>query len=290
MRRRALGSAFAILTLTPSVARADDAPPPLFTATFRDILDGWGVEDGHLANPVVMNRAQVTATLAGDSIGLPGLAFHAQVFNYAGASLSARTHDIQTADAIDAVPMTRLFEAWIEQRFGSEEHNVAIRAGLMDVNVDFDSIVAANWLVNSSQGIGADIARSGLNGPSIYPVSSLGVRVGWTPNKHWTARLAVLDGVPGDLDRPQVFVAARLAPHDGAFTIGQVDWRWSDKGRVAVGAWRGPRSTMVHPGTTRAGTPRWKAPYPDRHIGTAGCAMAGRPGQCSRSMAIWARG
>lgn len=228
-----------LLALSPVAARADDdGPPPLFTATFRDSLDGWAVANGRAAAPVAMNRAQLAATLAGDSLGLPGLAVHAQIFNYAGASLSARTHDIQTADAIEAVPMTRLFEAWIEQRFGSEERNVAIRMGLMDVNADFDAIVAANWLVNSSQGIGADIARSGLNGPSIYPVSSLGIRASWTPSKRWTARLAVLDGVPGDPDRQRLFVAARLAPRDGALTIGQFDWRWSEKGRVALGVWR----------------------------------------------------
>jgi porin len=232
---------FAVLLLTtlPHPAKAEDElPPPIFTATFRDILDGWVTASDKAPAPVAMNRAQLAGTFAGDRLGLPGLAIHAQVFNYAGASLSTRTGDIQTADAIEAVPMTRLFEAWIEQRFGSEERNVAIRAGLMDVNADFDSITAANWLVNSSQGIGADIARSGLNGPSIYPVSSLGIRASWTPNKHWTARLAVFDGVPGDPDHPRAFVAARLAPSDGALTIAQVDYRWSETGRVAVGAWR----------------------------------------------------
>lgn len=241
----------ASLLIAPGSAHADDdAPPPVFTATLRDILDGWLIPSSASPGPVVLNRLQVAGTVAGDRLGMPGLAIHAQVFNLAGSSLSARTQDIQTADATDAVPITRLFEAWIEQRFGSAERNIAIRAGLMDVNADFDSIVAANWLVNSSQGIGADIARSGLNGPSIYPVSSLGARVSWTPNKHWTARLAVLDGVPGDVDRPRAFVVARLSPHDGAFTIGQVDYRWSEEGRVAVGAWT---YTLARPGLDGAG-------------------------------------
>lgn len=235
-------AALAIFALTCACSSAalaeDDAPPPIFTVTFRDTLDGWLIGNGMPAAPVAMNRAQLAATLAGDRLGLPGLAIHTQIFNYAGSGLSSRVGDIQTADAIEAVPMTRLFEAWIEQRFGSEEHNVALRAGLMDVNADFDSIVAANWLVNSSQGIGADIARSGLNGPSIYPVSSLGLRVSWTPNRHWTGRIAVLDGVPGDPDRPRAFAAARLAPQDGALTIGQLDYRWSETGRLAMGLWR----------------------------------------------------
>jgi porin len=233
-----------------TVRADDDAPPPILTATFRDTLDGWLIARGAGPTGVAMNRAQLAATLAGDRLGVPGLAIHAQIFNYAGSGLSSRVGDIQTADAIEAVPMTRLFEAWIEQRFGSEERNVALRAGLMDVNADFDSIVAANWLVNSSQGIGADIARSGLNGPSIYPVSSLGLRVSWTPNKHWTGRLAVLDGVPGDPDHPRTFVVAKLAPEDGALTIGQVDYRWSETGRLAIGLWRYSLSRPTLDGVT----------------------------------------
>jgi porin len=244
-------AAIVLFIASPSKALADDdAPPPVLTATFRDTLDGWLIAKGAAPTSAAMNRAQLAATLAGDRLGLPGLAIHAQIFNYAGSGLSSRTGDIQTADAIEAVPMTRLFEAWIEQRFGSEEHNVALRAGLMDVNADFDSIVTANWLVNSSQGIGADIARSGVNGPSIYPVSSLGLRLSWTPNKHWTGRVAILDGVPGDPDRPRAFVVARLAPMDGALTIGQVDYRWSETGRLAIGLWRYSLSRPTLDGVT----------------------------------------
>ncbi len=226
------------VSLLPDRCLAEDTPP-ILTMSFRDTLDGWLVAKSSRrdAGEVVLNRAQLAATLALDRAGLPGLAVHAQIFNLSGSSLSERTQDIQTADAIDAQPMTRLFEFWIEQRFGSEERNVALRAGLLDVNADFDSIVSANWLVNSSQGIGADLARSGLNGPSIYPVSSLGIRASWTPSKQWTARIAVLDGVPGNPSRPDEFVVARLAPRDGILVIGQVDYRWSEKGRVAAGAW-----------------------------------------------------
>ncbi|NKJ02039.1 carbohydrate porin [Novosphingobium sp. SG707] len=243
----------AVVWLTPCAANADDDPPPVFTGTLRDNLDGWLIPSIGSPDPVVLNRLQISGTIAGDRLGAPGLAIHAQVFNLSGSSLRARTQDIQAADAIDAVPMTRLFEAWVEKRFGSAERNVAIRLGLMDANADFDTIVAANWLVNSSQGIGADIARSGLNGPSVYPVSSLGARISWTPNKHWTARLAVLDGVPGDMDHPRVFVAASLAPRDGALTIGQVDYRWSEEGRAAVGFWN---YSLARPGLDDAGLHR----------------------------------
>jgi porin len=64
------------------------------------------------------------------------------------------------------------------------------------------------------------------------------MRASWTPDKQWTARLAILDGVPGVPGRERLFVGARLAPRDGTLVIGQVDYRWSEDGRVALGAWR----------------------------------------------------
>src|SRR6185369_1421708 len=102
----------------------------------------------------------------------------------------------------------------------------------------YDSIQTSSLFVNSSQGIGADVARSGLNGPSIYPVSSLGVRISWLPNKRWTFRIAAFDGVPGDLDHPRAFVSAKLSSRDGALLIGQTDYHLSEKAKIEAGAWR----------------------------------------------------
>jgi porin len=279
------------LILRSEAAMADDGvPPPVVAASFRDILDGWLMAGDHRAEPVAMNRAQLAVTLAADRLGVSGLALHVQVFNSSGSSLSAHTGDIQTADAIEAIPMTRLFEAWIEQRFGSEDHNIALRAGLMDVNADFDSIVAANWLLNSSHGIGADIARSGLNGPSVYPVSSLGLRAGWTPDRHWTTRVALLDGVPGDPGHPGTFVTARLAPESGALVIGQEDYRWSETGRMAIGFWRYShvRRTLDNAATghDEGFYMEVESALPGPRIGVAGYAMAARPALSSRSMVI----
>jgi porin len=282
------------LILRSEAAMADDGvPPPVVAASFRDILDGWLMAGDHRAEPVAMNRAQLAVTLAADRLGVSGLALHVQVFNSSGSSLSAHTGDIQTADAIEAIPMTRLFEAWIEQRFGSEDHNIALRAGLMDVNADFDSIVAANWLLNSSHGIGADIARSGLNGPSVYPVSSLGLRAGWTPDRHWTTRVALLDGVPGDPGHPGTFVTARLAPESGALVIGQEDYRWSETGRMAIGFWRYShvRRTLDNAATghDEGFYMEVESALPGPRIGVAGYAMAARPALSSRSMVIGGR-
>jgi porin len=219
-----------------TAARADD-PPPVLSASARETLDLWGVAGGVHPATIVMNKIQISGTLATDQLGLAGVTIHAQIFRTDGASLSARTGDIQTADNIDAAPVTRLFESWIEKKFGDDTRSLALRAGLMDLNSDFDSIQTASLFMNSSHGIGADLSRSGTNGPSIYPVSSLGLRASWLPSKRWTLRIAAFDGVPGDPARPGAFVSVKLRRADGVLAIGQVDYHLSDKARIELGVW-----------------------------------------------------
>jgi porin len=73
--------------------------------------------------------------------------------------------------------------------------------------------------LNSSFGIGPEFALSGLEGPSIFPNTSVGMRVAFKPMEGLVIRTAVLDGVP--IDRPNgsrgVFKAG-----DGALFVGEV--------------------------------------------------------------------
>jgi hypothetical protein len=121
-----------------------------------------------------LNKLQIAAFLSGDHFGLPGWKAHAQLFRFDGQSLSQNLGDIQTADNLEAPPVTRLFEAWISRQWGRDNRSLTLRAGLIDLNSQFDSVDPASLMINSSHGIGPDLSRSGQNGPSIYPVSALG--------------------------------------------------------------------------------------------------------------------
>ena len=114
------GAVVCCATLMSSPAAADDAPPVLSLA-LRNTLDAWSIAAGARREPVVLDRLHISGTLALDRLGIDGTSFHVQVFRLAGASLSDRIEDIQTADAIDAVPMTRLFEAWAAKKFGGAD-------------------------------------------------------------------------------------------------------------------------------------------------------------------------
>jgi porin len=241
VRRRPIAGAAAFLLAAPVPVTAAPVspPPPPWSLSARETLDLWdNVAGGVRTGPVLLNKIQVSGTVNGEPIGLPGLSVHAQVFRTDSASLSSRVGDIQTVTNIEAVPTYRLFEAWIEKRFGGEGAKFALRAGLMDLNSDFDSVQTSSLFINSSHGIGPDVARSGRNGPSIFPVSAAGVRASWLPSEKWTFRIAAFDGVPGDPDHPRAFVKIRLVAGDGALLIAQGDYHISDASRVEAGVWR----------------------------------------------------
>lgn len=226
---------FACMT-TAASANKNETPPPLAIAA-RETFDLFGTPKGIDPGAAVLNKIQLSGTVRGDQLGLNGWSVHAQLFRFDGESLSRRLGDIQTADNIEAVPVTRLFEAYVARLWGKDGHSVAVRAGLIDLNSQFDSIDTASMMLNSSHGIGPDLSRSGLNGPSIYPVTALGSTVTWVRSPTWTFRLGVFEGVAGSPDRPHAFFAERLKPNDGLLMITQMDKQLSKASRLEAGLW-----------------------------------------------------
>jgi porin len=220
-----------------SEACAADAPTEApVVVTLNETLDLWRNARGGLkVGDTTLNKLQIVADLDGDAAGLPGWTARLQYFRTNGESLSGgRIGDIQTASNIEALSADRLIEAWVERQVGDTG---AVRVGLMDLNADFDSIRPAGLFLNSSHGIAPDLSRTGLNGPSIFPVSSLGVHARWAPSPSLTLRGAVFDGVPGDLDHPKAFAAVHLRSSEGALVVGQADLALAGDAQLSFGAW-----------------------------------------------------
>jgi porin len=236
-----LAGAIAAATLGVQPALADPAQqaPPV-TFQIANTLDLWrNVRGGLKVGYTSLDKLQLSATLDGEALGRPGFKAHLFVFKTNGESLSgSRTGDIQTASNVEALSVTRLFELWAEQQIGQPgAGGVALRGGFLDLNATFDSIATAGLFLNSSHGIAPDLSASGRNGPSIFPVSSLGAQLAWTPTKALTVNVGAFGGVPGDLSHPKAFAAARLSAADGALVIAQVDRALGEDTQVSVGAW-----------------------------------------------------
>jgi porin len=235
------------IATTPASAEPKEALSSLAIAG-RETFDAFAVPVGTDPGTALLNKIQVSATLRGDKLGLRGWSLHAQVIRFDGQSLSRRLGDVQTADNIEAVPLTRLFEAYAARMWGDSDRSLAVRLGLIDLNSQFDSIDPASLMLNSSHGVGPDLSRSGRNGPSIYPASAAGSTITWVRSQNWTFRLGLFEGVAGSPAHPHAFLAERFKPNDGVLIIVQSDWQLTKDGRLEGGAWtytaaqRGPEA------------------------------------------------
>ena len=167
-------------------------------------------------------------------VGWSGAQVHVYGLYNNGRSISDLVGDTQAVSNIETgTSALRLYEAWVDQKVG--EH-VSVRAGLYDLNSEFDALDAAGLFVSSPHGIGTDFAQSGQNGPSIFPSTSLAARLAVTPAEGWTVRAAVLDGVPGDPAHP-ARTTVKLGDGDGALLVGEVEAPLGG-GKLLLGHWR----------------------------------------------------
>ncbi|MBB6124028.1 carbohydrate porin [Sphingobium subterraneum] len=168
-------------------------------------------------------------------IGLPATQLHVYGLYNNGASISAHVGDSFATSNIEADSRHRfrLYEAWVQHQITP---SLSLKAGLYDLNSEFDALETSGLFVGSAHGIGVDISQTGQNGPSIFPVTSLAVRVEKQLTSGVKLRAAVLDGVPGNPDRPGR-TTIRFNRGDGLLTIGEVELPL-EEGRVLLGHWR----------------------------------------------------
>lgn len=164
--------------------------------------------------------------------GGSGTLFIHGLYNNATTFADELVGDLQVTSNIDAPEGFRVFEAWYE--VGNERWSV--RAGLYDLNSEFDVNETGGLFLNSSHGIGAEFGQTGRNGPSIFPISSLSVRTA-VETKRGTVRFAVLDGTPGDPDDPGSN-RVDLGSDDGALLVAELDVPVSQSLRAWAGYWR----------------------------------------------------
>jgi len=146
------------------------------------------------------------------------------------------------AEGIDNIevetPGGKLYEAWIQQNFMSDR--ISLLAGLYDLNSEFYSTDSSGLFLRPTFGIGTDMGQSGKNGPSIFPVTSAGLRVKIQPKHDFLFQAAVLDGVPGNPDRPRG-TTVQFNHGDGVLIAGEADYlpgHDAPNGKIGIGAWK----------------------------------------------------
>jgi porin len=186
--------------------------------TYLDNLDLVAILDGERAFGA-----------AGTTVSLAALYNNRTTF-------SDLVRDLQTVSSIDTDGSLRLYEAWVERVFAA----AAVKAGLMDLNAEFDVNEIGSLFINSSHGIGPELSQVGENGPSIFPITGLGVRMQFDLPGRSQLRLGVFEGTPGDPDRPRR-TAIELQDGEGMLLIGEITYRAGTAGRIAFGSWQHAR-------------------------------------------------
>jgi len=219
---------------------------------YRDSLQNRGVEFNFVysALPVFnldggiktgfryIDNADITASFDfGRLLGAKGLSSFVYILGNNGDFASELVGDAQVISNIEAYPTWKIYEAWVQQIF--LKNRISILAGLYDLNSEFDVIKPGLLFLHSSYGIGAELGLSGVNGPSIFPVTSLALRASANIGDRVIFKAAVLDGVPGDPNDPKG-THIILREEDGLLLIAQANINLgsggfvdSDRGRKA---------------------------------------------------------
>ena len=82
--------------------------------------------------------------------------------------------DYQGINNIESPPGWYLYESWVEVSFGEEA--TSFRAGVLDLNAEFDTPVTPGLFVGSPFGIGTEFSQTGVRGPVVWPTTGLGIR------------------------------------------------------------------------------------------------------------------
>jgi porin len=160
----------------------------------------------------------------------------ASVIHVGGDAISGElVGDLQGLNNIEADSGWYLYDLWTEISFDGQ-HNASARAGFLDLNAEFDVSDTAGFFISPPFGIGTDLAQTGVNGPAVFPVTGLGLRVAGQGNDSVLWRVAAYEGTPGRTDRHQ-FATASVSHDEGALVIGEVEFHAPALRKIAFGAW-----------------------------------------------------
>lgn len=203
-----------------------------YTADFRRNTTG-GIQKGNAVSGLLeAGMAWRSAAL------LPGafVTTSASLIHVGGDSVSGDlVGDLQGLNNIEADAGWYLYDLWSEVSFGPRQ-GASVRAGLLDLNAEFDTSDTAGFFVSPPFGIGTDLAQTGENGPAVFPVTALGLRFGGQLGEALQWRIAAYEGTPGRSGSHR-FATAELSRGEGALIIGELAFAPAGLHKLAVGAW-----------------------------------------------------
>ncbi len=179
--------------------------------------------------------------------GWTGAAAHANAYQIHGSGLTRSfVGNLMPVSNVEALPSTRLYEAWLEQKL--LDGKVAVRGGQLGADTEFLTSSYAGLFINGTFGWPTITAGDLPGGGPAYPLATPGVRLGFYPTEKITVLLGVFNGNPANpraLD-PQVNnrYGLNFRVSDPALVISEAQFKYGDEkdpaklsGVAKLGVW-----------------------------------------------------
>lgn len=133
-------------------------------------------------------------------LGWQGASVHTNLFQIHGTGLSRYyVNNFITVSAIEALPSSRLYELWFEQKLFDDQ--LSLRIGQLASDTEFAVSQTGTLFVNSTFGWPNIMAVILPSGGPIYPLATPGVRAKYVPNKNLSLQVGVFNGDPSGAAR-----------------------------------------------------------------------------------------
>jgi porin len=171
--------------------------------------------------------------------GLQGGKIYVEGFYVGGKSLDENYVGAGEApsalDAFQSNNVAKLYQLYYDQQFGGT--NILI--GKFDVQQQFGTTRPMDLFADKAQAMTMSYFTAGLvsaNFPSVYPDTSVGLRIKQTFNDQWSVKAAVLNG---EADSPDAAATSAVvfAPKYGVLGLGEVDYTPSKYTKLMAGVW-----------------------------------------------------
>jgi porin len=205
------------------------------------------VAGGSEAHGGSINQLDLQLAIDADAaFGMSGLTLFAHVIANNGGSVSRWTGDAQIVSNLEAVSVTKLYQVWVRQSMFDDR--LSLLAGMYDLNTEFYLTETSGLFLNSSFGIGKELAQAGPNGPGIFPNPGLTLRLRAEFDGVY-GQAAIIDGHPGSQEDPFA-PSFSWSQDEGVLLIaeGGTVCDGGDDGmrsKFAAGAWWYPSSTEM---------------------------------------------
>lgn len=213
---------------------AAQAAPSFAVSAFANIDITGGLSGPGPRHVRELDKEQVNFDFDADGSAdhAEGLTAHLSVMHVSGAQPNTDFGTLQGVNNIEVgTHRLRLYEAWIEAPFA--EGRVSLLGGLYDLNSEFYATDSAGLLLGPAFGIGSELAATGSAGPSIFPSTSLAVRLNVRPTLNSYVRAAVFNARAGTLG-DDGGIDTRF--NEGVLAIAEAGY--AGDSHFAIGVWR----------------------------------------------------